>query len=420
MKFTAPRGTFDILPEQVGVWQAIESASRKAFDLYSYEEIRTPIFESTELFARSIGSTTDIVSKEMYTFLDKKERSLTLRPEETAPVVRACLENNLISPDKVTKLYYIGPMFRYERPQAGRFRQFHQIGVEAFGSADPLLDSEVILLAVDLFEKIGLDGIEVDVNSVGCKVCRPNFQEELKKYFSTNINEMCEDCRKRLEFNPLRILDCKNPNCQKFILKAPAPLDFVCGDCARNFEQLKSYLGSARVKFAINNRLVRGLDYYTGVTFEIISKKLGAQNAICGGGRYNDLVEELGGKSTPAIGFAFGVERMIEVLKGSKGVIEIKKPKVFVATMGENAKLKGFEVAGNLRRAGISVDIDYVDRGIKAKMKAADRSGAKYAIIIGEDELKMNSAVLKNMADSEQKQVMVDKLIDNIQRSERA
>jgi histidyl-tRNA synthetase len=417
MKYTAPRGTFDILPDQAATWQFIETEARKVFDLYNYKEIRTPIFESTDLFARSIGSTTDIVSKEMYTFQDKKGRSLSLRPEETAPVVRACLENNLIGLDKITKLFYIGPMFRYERPQAGRFRQFHQIGVEAFGSADPLIDAEIIILAVRLFEKLGLEGLEVDINSVGClpageagKDCRPAFLKELKVYFKSNIKNMCDECKKRLEFNPLRILDCKNKVCQKYIQKAPAPLDFICGKCKENFEATVDLLKGAKVNCQINNRLVRGLDYYTGITFEVISKKLGAQNAVCGGGRYNDLVYDLGGKSIPASGFAVGVERVIEVLKGFNVKVPSAPLKVFVATMGDEAKRRGFEIAESLRRAGVSSEMDYIDRSLKAKMKAADKSGAKFTVIIGEDELKKNVVVLRKMEDGSQKEIKAEEV----------
>jgi len=416
MKFKAPRGTYDVLPEDSPVWQYIEKTARETFALYNYREIRTPIFESTELFARSIGSTTDIVTKEMYTFLDKKGRSLTLRPEETAPVVRACLENNLISPDKVTKLYYIGPMFRYERPQAGRFRQFSQIGVEAFGSADPALDVEVMTLAVRLFEKLGLKGLEVNVNSVGCSKCRPAFLEELKKYFRSEIGRMCGECGKRLEFNPLRILDCKNEACQGLILKAPAPLDFACADCRRSFEDAMKFLERAKIKCRINDRLVRGLDYYTGLTFEVVSKKLGAQNAVCGGGRYNDLVSDLGGKAVPAVGFALGVERAIDVLKSSNVSVPEAKLDAFVITIGEEAGELGVRISEDLRACGLSADLDFFEKGVKAKMKAADRSGARFAVIVGGEEIKKKSATLKNMKDGSQKEVKLSELVKEIKR----
>lgn len=396
------------------MWQFIERTAREVFDSFNYQEIRTPVFESTELFARSIGSTTDIVTKEMYTFLDKKGRSLTLRPEETASVVRACLENNLVSQDKITKLYYIGPMFRYERPQAGRYRQFHQIGVEAFGSDDPMIDAEMILLGVELFKKLGLKDLSVDVNSVGCPECRPAYLEALKKYFSPKIKDMCEDCKKRLEFNPLRILDCKNPTCQKFISGAPAPLDFICTDCKKSFEQTVKFLKNSDVKFEINNRLVRGLDYYTNMTFEVISKQLGAQNAVCGGGRYDNLVQDLGGSSTPAVGFALGIERTIEVLKSFNIKYEAKKLDVFVAAMGEDAEEAGFKILRDLRKTGISGDMDYFDRSLKAKMKAADRARARYTLIIGDEELKKKTVMLRKMEDGSQKEVAVDKIVFEI------
>ena len=414
MKFTVPRGTFDILPEDAPVWQFIERTATQVFRSFNYQEIRTPVFESTELFARSIGSTTDIVTKEMYTFLDKKGRSLTLRPEETASVVRSCLENNLISPDKVTKLYYMGPMFRYERPQAGRYRQFHQIGVEAFGSNDPLVDVEIILLGVEMFKKLGLPELSVDINSVGCPDCRPAYLEALKKYFAPKIKDMCDDCKKRLEFNPLRILDCKNPTCQKAISGAPAPLDYICAKCKGSFEKIIEYLKASGINFNINDRLVRGLDYYTNMTFEVVSKQLGAQNAVCGGGRYDNLVEDLGGRSTPAVGFALGVERVIEVLKSFNIKYEGKKLDVFIAAIGEEAKNEGLRMLRELRGSGVSADMDYMDRSLKAKMKAADRSDARYTVIIGDDELKKKAVILKNMGDGSQKEMAMDKIIFEI------
>jgi len=410
MKYTAPRGTSDILPDASGVWQFVEKTARETFEAANFREIRTPIFESTDLFARSIGSTTDIVTKEMYTFQDRKGRSLTLRPEETAPVVRACVENNLMVPDNVVKLYYIGPMFRYERPQAGRYRQFHQVGVEAFGSDDPSIDAEIIAVAVSLFEKLGLENLRVNINSVGCPDCRPSYLEELKKYFGSKIGEMCDECKKRLEFNPLRILDCKNEACQKYISKAPAPLDYICGKCKADFEKAVKYLKGLKIDFEINNRLVRGLDYYTGTTFEVISGKLGAQNAVCGGGRYDNLVEELGGRKTPAVGFAVGVERIIEILKGSNKLIPSKKLDVFIAAVGEEAMGEGLRLLRELRGLGVSSDMDFIDRSLKAKMKAADRSKAKFTLIIGDEEIKKNAVILRTMEDGSQREVSIDKV----------
>ncbi|MEE8637742.1 MAG: histidine--tRNA ligase [Candidatus Margulisiibacteriota bacterium] len=411
MKYSIPRGTKDILPDEAPLWQSIEEACRKVFELYNYKEIRTPIFEKTELFTRSIGTTTDIVKKEMYEFKDRKGRSLTLRPEETAPVVRACLENNLISPDQMTKLYYIGPMFRYERPQAGRQRQFHQAGVEAFGASDPLIDAEIILMNVQLFNKIGLKDLEVNINSVGCKKCRPEFRKELKAYFKNNIKNMCKDCQERFEFNPLRILDCKEAKCQKYIEEAPASVDTLCRDCKLNFEEVIKMLDYQKANFKVSKRLVRGLDYYTRVTFEIVSKQLGAQNAVSGGGRYDTLVQELGGKSIPAVGFAIGMERVIELLKS-----EIRNPKseqgilLFIATLGEEAKKLGFDLLSKAREKGIAADMDYLGKSLKAQMKMADRIGAKKVYIIGEDELKKGCGILKDMKTGEQKEVSFDSL----------
>jgi histidyl-tRNA synthetase len=406
MKYTVQRGTKDILPSETPIWQALEKTCQRLFDLYNYEEIRTPIFEQTELFTRSIGDTTDIVSKEMYTFQDRKGRSLTLRPEETAPVVRACLQNNLIGKDKITKLYYFGPMFRYERPQAGRQRQFHQAGVEVFGSADPLLDVEVIILAEQIFNRLGLRDLEVDINSVGCKDCRPKYIKKLNAYFKDNIKDMCGDCKKRLQVNTLRILDCKEKGCQEYIQNAPASLDTLCQECKDHFKQVIDELKALKINYKINNRLVRGLDYYTRTTFEIVSKELGAQNAVCGGGRYDDLVKDLGGPDLPAIGFAIGLERVIELLRGRD--LRVKAVTIYIATLGDAARKLGFNMLTKVRKAGFTADIDYLSRSLKAQMKAADREGAKYVYILGEDEVKKGSAVLKNMETGKQEEVKCD------------
>jgi len=410
VKYTAQRGTRDILPSEIGVWHAIEKSARRTFELFDYKEIRTPIFEQTDLFSRSIGSSTDIVSKEMYTFLDRKGRSLTLRPEETAPVVRAAIEHGLIVKENVVKLYYLGPMFRYERPQAGRQRQFHQAGVEAFGSADPMLDVEVISLAGQLFDRLGLKELEIDVNSVGCAACRPGYIEKLKDYFKQNLNNMCDDCRKRFEANPLRILDCKEAVCQKYIEKAPSTGDSLCPECRDHFERVIKGLELSGIKYRVNHRLVRGLDYYTRTTFEVISRQLGAQNAVCGGGRYDTLVEELGGGPTPAIGFAIGLERLVEIVKnvlpsGEKGI------ELFVAALGDEAKKIAFQIVSKARKAGVSADLDYAGRGLKAQMKAADRAGAGNALIIGDNEIKNGRYLLKDMKTAAQKEVTETELI---------
>jgi len=416
MKYNVPRGTKDILPGETPLWQKLEAACRKVFAIYNYQEIRTPVFEMTELFARSIGNTTDIVKKEMYTFEDRKGRSLTLRPEETAPVVRACLENSLIGPDQITKLYYIGPMFRYERPQAGRQRQFHQAGVEVFGSGDSLVDVEVIQMNMKLFEDIGLTDLEVDINSVGCKDCQPVFRKALKDYFKNNVKKMCEDCKDRFDKNPLRILDCKEKGCQSYINKAPASVDYLCPECKSHFDAVISRLNDAKLNYKINKRLVRGLDYYTKTTFEIICSKLGAQNAVSGGGRYDTLVQEFGGKATPAVGFAIGIERVIEVLKtGSPNFRKSEQGiSLFIATLGGEAKKIGFDLLTKARNKGIPADMDYLGKSLKAQMKAADRTGAKYVYIIGEDEINKKSGILKEMKSGNQKEVPFNSLEEEV------
>ena len=416
MKYAAPRGTKDLLPDETPLWQFIEKTCRDIFSRYNYREIRTPIFEATDLFTRSIGGTTDIVKKEMYTFPDRKGRSLTLRPEATASVVRAALENNLISQDASAKVYYIGPMFRYERPQAGRQRQFHQAGVEAFGSQDPQLDAEVIQLAVRLFEAIGLKDLEVDINSVGCKNCQPKFREALVKYFNANAKNLCEDCRERLELNPLRILDCKEAHCQKYIGKAPASIDYLDAECKGHFDQVVGWLGRLGIKYRVNDRLVRGLDYYTKTAFEVVSKQLGAQNAVCGGGRYDNLVEELGGKPTAAVGFAVGLERVVEIIKSQHQTSNLKQGalSLYIATLGEEARSVGFELLSKVREAGIAADIDYQGKSLKAQMKAADRLEARYVYIIGDEEIAKKSAILKNMKTAEQQTVSFDQLITGL------
>ncbi|MDI6731142.1 MAG: histidine--tRNA ligase [Candidatus Margulisbacteria bacterium] len=422
MQYAVPRGTKDILPADSFVWQKIEAACRKIFALYNYMEIRTPIFESTELFTRSIGKTTDIVGKEMYTFEDRKGRSLTLRPEETAPVVRACLENNLIGPDLLTKLYYIGPMFRYERPQAGRQRQFHQAGVEVFGSNDPLLDAEVIILNLQLLSEIGLKDLEVDINSVGCTKCRPAYRKKLSEYLKDNIKHMCADCQERFINNPLRVLDCKETKCQKYIENAPASSEVLCEECKTHFEKVVGWLDGLMVRYKVNNRLVRGLDYYTKTTFEIVSSKLGAQNAVSGGGRYDGLVEELGGKPTPAVGFAIGLERVIEIMTNDKyqilpagrQVTNEGRIIIYFATIGEEAKKIGFDMLQKARSRGVSADMDYLGKSLKAQMKVADRAGAQYVYIIGDDEIKKQSAILRNMQTSDQQDMSFDRLFDEL------
>ncbi|OGC33602.1 histidine--tRNA ligase [candidate division WOR-1 bacterium RIFOXYB2_FULL_48_7] len=415
MKYGIPRGTKDILPAEAKLWQLVEQACREIFALYDYSEIRTPIFEFTDLFTRSIGSGTDIVKKEMYTFADRKGRSLTLRPEATAAVVRAGIENNLISIESLAKLYYLGPMFRYERPQAGRQRQFHQAGVEVFGSADPRLDAEVIELSVRLFEKVGLKDLVVNLNSVGCPKCQPEFRGAIKKHFAQHISDMCQDCRDRLEQNPMRILDCKEAHCQKYLEKAPASLDYLCPECKNHFDQVVGWLGNLGIKYQVNDRLVRGLDYYTKTAFEVIARQLGAQNAVCGGGRYDNLVAELGGKATPAIGFAIGLERVISLITDHQLPITNEgNIKLFIATLGEAATKQGFALLSQARALGISADMDFLGKSLKAQLKNADRLKAAFVYVMGDEEVKKGSAGLKNMATGEQSEVEFSQLITRL------
>ncbi|OGC04660.1 histidine--tRNA ligase [candidate division WOR-1 bacterium RIFOXYA12_FULL_43_27] len=418
MKYQSLRGMKDILPEEAPLWQKIEAACSKKFQQFNYQEIRTPIMEMTELFARAVGQSTDIVSKEMYSFTDKGNRNVVLRPEGTAPIVRACLEHNLISKDKITKLYYFGPMFRYERPQAGRYRQFHQVGIEAFGSADPALDAETILLAVSIFKDLGLTDLEVDLNSVGCKECRPRFDSRLRAYLKGFIVQMCEDCHIRYKKNPLRILDCKKPTCQNItneILQKIGDSDYLCADCKDHFEKLKSILDSLSVNYKINKRLVRGLDYYTKTTYEVISSSLGAQNAVCGGGRYDNLVEDFGGSSVPAVGFAIGMERLVEIMKLKDQNAKLKaNVQLYIAPLGEEAKSKAVEYLQKAREAGISADMDYQDKKLKAQLKIANAIGAKYVLILGDDELKKNIVVLRDMQANSQEEITFEEVLARI------
>lgn len=418
MKYTRQRGTRDILPSEIRAWQFLEETARTVFESFNYSEIRTPMFEQTELFSRGIGSDTDIVGKEMYTFTDKGDRSITLRPEETAPVVRAAIENNLIKPNETLKLYYIGPMFRYERPQAGRNRQFYQAGVEVLGSADPLLDVEVIELGLRYFAQIRLKDLEVDINSVGCKKCRPKFKEELKKYLREKSGGLCETCKGRIDKNILRVLDCKEPKCQKVIEGAPALTDFLCEVCRDHFDKVKTYLGRSGIKYKLNNRLVRGLDYYTKTTFEIVSRSLGAQKAVCGGGRYDDLVEEMGGRSTPATGFAIGLDRLVILMEEQKiSVPQGRRLQVYVITLGDAARQKGIEVLRKLRDMGISSDMDFQGKNLNSQLKSADRLKARFAVIIGEDELRNDALIIRSMDEKTQEKVKFDEVLEKMGRT---
>ncbi len=414
---TAPRGTYDILPQDALTWQWMEVNIREVFLLYGYGEIRTPIFEHTELFLRGIGETTDIVEKEMYTFSDKGGRSITLRPEGTAPVVRAYIQHKLHGQGGTTKLFYLGPMFRQERPQAGRFRQFHQFGVELIGEETPLADAEVILLAHDLYQHLGLTELEIYLNSVGCPECREEYKKALITSLQASSSQLCPSCLRRLERNPLRLLDCKNSSCQKVTAETPLIHDFLCQACKEHFIQVTSLLDQANVKYEIKPRLVRGLDYYTRTVFEVVNTDLGAQNAICGGGRYDGLVEECGGPAVPGVGFASGMERLYTTLQQSgKLPVCSKAPQVYIISLTKELSNIGFKIATNLRRSGFKVELGFTVKSIKAQMKAANKSGALLCLIIGEDEWKDRQVTIKNMNDGQQTRVNFTDIIDQISK----
>ena len=370
---------------------------------YGYKEIRTPVFEDTSLFSRGVGDTTDVVQKEMYTFNDKGGRSITLRPEGTASLVRSYIENSLYANPQPTKLYYLISCYRYEKPQSGRLREFHQFGLECFGSDSSATDAEIITLAFDFFKTLGVKDLSLNLNSIGCEKCKPKYNEELKKYFSSHIDKLCDTCKDRLEKNPMRIIDCKSPVCQEVCADAPRMIDYLCEDCDSHFNQLTSYLDKLNIKYAIDPNIVRGLDYYTKTVFEITSDALGAQSTVCGGGRYNGLVEELGGKPTPGIGFAMGIERLILILK-SQGIElgESLGPNIFVASIGDNASLTAQKLVYDLRNKGLWAERDLCDRSVKAQMKYANKLGACYSIVIGDDEVLNNKASLKNMGTGEE------------------
>jgi histidyl-tRNA synthetase len=410
-----PKGTQDILPEDISKWYYVEDVIKEILNKYGYKEIRTPFFEYTDLFVRGIGESTDIVTKEMFTFPDRKGRSLTLRPEGTAPVIRAYLENRMDRISKVIKLFYLGPMFRCEKPQAGRFRQFNQFGIEVIGTKSSAADAEVILTVLDVYKKLGLKNLEILINSVGCKKCRADYIQKLKKYLKDKKNFLCSECKERYNKNPLRVFDCKKDSCQKTIEAAPVIAENLCRECKSHFSEVKSYLDEQKIIFHEDHRLVRGLDYYTKTAFEIISGGLGAQNAIGGGGRYDDLAEELGGKPTPAVGFAAGIERMIIAIDQQKVEWPVEKRlDIFVAKVNEKNKDTAFRLLQKIRNTGLSADMDYSGGSLKSQMRIANKIRARYTIIVGEEELSKNMVILRNMQTKEQKEVQIDNLIDEL------
>ena len=415
MLTNAPRGTKDILPDTVGDWNYVEGEIRELCRRFGYSEIRTPIFEHTELFQRGIGEGTDVVDKEMYTFTDRGERSITLRPENTASAVRAYLQSKLYAQSNLVKLFYIGSMFRYDRPQAGRMREFHQFGVEALGEANPAVDAEVILLAMNLLEGLGLKDLELSINSVGCPKCRSKYRTMLQDFFRDKLEDLCEDCRSRFERSPLRILDCKKDSDKPYMADAPKITDCLCEECAGHFAKLKELLTSAGISFTHDPRLVRGLDYYTKTAFEIKYPPLGAQSAVAGGGRYDGLIEEMGGNPTPAVGFATGLERLLLALE-SQNLLPEKNRSVdaYIVALGEAAQAEGFKLLNSLRQQGLSAAMDFAGRSMKAQMKQANKLGAKYSVILGEDEIAEGVAMLRSMEDSSQAKVPMNQVAEKI------
>jgi histidyl-tRNA synthetase len=398
-RYAALKGMKDIMPPDISLWQKVESAGREIFGSFGFREIRPPVVESTAIFARSIGENTDIVEKEMYTFNDRAGRSISLRPEGTASVVRCYVENHLYNLPSPQKYYYSGPMFRYERPQSGRFRQFYQIGVEAFGSGKPEMDAEILSMLRHFLVRLGLSSLGVQVNSIGCEKCRPTYKEMLKNFLSGRRNDLCADCSRRYDLNPLRILDCKVEKCIELRQGAPKVTDHLCSDCRSHFDRLRTLLGMLGIPFVVNPDMVRGLDYYTRTTFEVTSKHLGAQNAVAAGGRYDRLVGEFGGPATPAVGFAVGMERLVELLKSSAG-LEEPVPLLFVASLGERAADEGMIIADRLREEGKWVETGDSESSLKSQLRRADRLSAKYVFIIGEQELEAGSVKWKRLGDS--------------------
>lgn len=406
---TKPRGTEDILPEKVGAWHYIEEIARKTAAVFGFHEIRTPVFENTELFQRGVGDTTDVVQKEMYTFLDKGGRSLTLKPEGTATLVRSYIENSLYANPQPTKLYYIIPCFRYEKPQSGRLREFHQFGIECFGAESPSCDTEVIALAHTFLKNAGIKNFELNINSIGCPACRSEYNKKLKEYFEGYKDELCSSCLERLEKNPMRIIDCKSEVCSKIAENAPKMIDYLCDECSTHFEKTKEGLNNLGIDYKINKDIVRGLDYYTKTVFEFTSDALGAQSTVCGGGRYSGLVEELGGKPAEGIGFAVGLERLILILESEQKIDNMKNtPDLFVAVIGDGAKQRAEKLVYDLRLKGVKAEIDLLSRSLKAQMKYADKLCAKYSVVLGDEEAEKNMAVFKNMETKESKEIALD------------
>ncbi len=413
--YQAPRGTTDILPEEQAYWRYIEHKAADISERYGYRRIDTPIFEDTSLFVRSVGEATDIVQKEMYTFEDRGGNKLTLRPEGTAPVCRAYLEHGMQNLPQPVKLFYINSLYRYERPQAGRYREFRQFGCEAIGEINPTLDAEVIDMAWQFFVLLGMSQLHLKINSIGCKNCRPVYLDRLKEYYGQCQPQLCPDCRNRLARNPLRLLDCKNASCQQIAGAAPKTYEHLCPECADHFDQLQKYLSLLSLPFEIDSCLVRGLDYYTRTVFEIQPEAEGSQSSLGGGGRYDDLIEELGGKPTPGIGFAAGIERIITNLKRQNAPVpSLSGPEVFIAFLGDAARDAAVKLAGDLRQCGISLIQAQGNKSLKAQLRQANNLGVRQTIIIGEEEVKTGTAQLRDMSTSQQQTLPLDKLVEKL------
>ncbi|RLC52353.1 MAG: histidine--tRNA ligase [Candidatus Cloacimonadota bacterium] len=416
-KYSVPRGTYDILPDKSYKWEFIRDTFKEVSKSFSFKEIVTPIFERTEVFERSVGDSSDIVQKEMYRFQDKKGRTFALRPEGTAPVVRSFVENSLGMSGGNSKLYYMGPMFRYDRPQKGRYRQFYQYGIENIGSDNPFIDAEVIAFGYAFLTKLGLSNFELEINSIGCSTCSTDYDKALVEYFKPKLDKMCSDCNNRINKNPKRLLDCKVPSCKEIAKDAPVMLEYLDEDCKTHFARVQEYLNEMGIKYSVNPRIVRGLDYYNKTAFEFLDNNLGAQNALIGGGRYNGLVEQFGGKDTPGIGFAGGFERLILSLE-TAGISfgDGVKPDVCFVCLGEVAKQKAAKIIYDLREGGIAVDYNPDKDSMKAQMKAADKSKAKIVLILGDDEINKNIVILKEMESGEQQEIISKELVTILQK----
>lgn len=415
MLTNAPKGTKDILPNQVYKWHYVENVFREACSRYVFKEIRTPVFEHTELFTRSVGDTTDIVEKQMYTFEDYGKRSITLKPEGTSPVARAFVEHKLYADVQPSKFYYVIPCFRYEKPQSGRLREFHQVGIETFGTDNMMADAEIIGFASDFFSSLGIKDLELRINSIGCPKCRQTYRDALKEFLKDKYDDLCDTCKSRYERNPMRILDCKSPVCQELIKGAPYMLDYLCDDCKDAFDDLKKNLDAMGIEYIVDPGIVRGLDYYTKTAFEFVSSRIGAQGTVCGGGRYDYLIEQIGGPQVPGVGFGLGIERLLLLMETTG--IEIPEPDnldVFIAVMGERAKLFGLKLMRDLRNKGVKVEMDSLARNVKGQFKYADRLESKYTIVIGDNEMDQNLVSIKNMKTSEQKQVTLNDILKEI------